>query len=161
MDMGLAVLAAFLREIDGPINITTKEDRLRTQKAVYLGQLSGVDLGYRYNWYVYGPYSPRLTQDYYALTGLTATEQRQINQAVLNDESRVRLNRIRPIFNVPFNVALSKASWFELLSSYHYLRYVNGLDHVAARANLDQLKPHVSPHTDQARNVLQSVGILH
>src|SRR3712207_9330456 len=41
--------------------------RKRVQKAVYIGQLTGVDLGYRFSWYVKGPYSTALTRDYYDL----------------------------------------------------------------------------------------------
>lgn len=33
------------------------------QAAVYIGKVAGVDLGYRYGWYVYGPYSPSLHED--------------------------------------------------------------------------------------------------
>jgi len=41
--------------------------RLRMQKYVYLARFFGFDLGYRYNLYLRGPYSPDLAEDYYQL----------------------------------------------------------------------------------------------
>ena len=52
--------------IDGlklPFVIDTFMDRLIMQKAVYLAQAAGVNLGYYYHWYLHGPYSPSLTRD--------------------------------------------------------------------------------------------------
>ena len=43
-------------------------ERLRVQKLVYLMQHAfGIDLGYPYNWYIHGPYSPDLARDAFAL----------------------------------------------------------------------------------------------
>jgi Uncharacterized conserved protein len=41
--------------------------RLRLQKYVYLARFFGFDLGYVYNLYLRGPYSPDLAEDYYRL----------------------------------------------------------------------------------------------
>jgi uncharacterized protein YwgA len=41
--------------------------RLRMQKYVYLSSFLGFDLGYEYNLYLRGPYSPALAEDYYRL----------------------------------------------------------------------------------------------
>jgi len=38
------------------------DNRLVYQKIIYLLQYSGVNLGYRFNWYIRGPYSPELTE---------------------------------------------------------------------------------------------------
>lgn len=42
-------------------------NRLRIQKYVYLAKYCGLDLGYSYTMYRYGPYSPDLTAAYYSL----------------------------------------------------------------------------------------------
>ena len=42
------------------------DDRLICQKKIYLLQSLGTNLGYTYNWYVRGPYSPALTTYIYA-----------------------------------------------------------------------------------------------
>lgn len=61
-----AVVAAMLKELGVPMSIEKMEDRIAMQKAIYLAQVSGADLGYRFNWYVRGPYCPDLARDYYA-----------------------------------------------------------------------------------------------
>lgn len=43
-------------------------NRLRMQKYVYLAKYYGLDLGYSYTMYRYGPYSPDLTAAYYSLS---------------------------------------------------------------------------------------------
>jgi uncharacterized protein YwgA len=56
--------------IDGlglPFSINSFDNRLILQKAIYLAQAAGVDLGYYYHWYLHGPYSPSLTRDEYAI----------------------------------------------------------------------------------------------
>lgn len=45
----------------------TFEDRLILQKRIYLLQALGLFLGYRFNWYVHGPYSPDLTREAFKL----------------------------------------------------------------------------------------------
>ena len=47
--------------------VETFEDRLIMQKAIYLAQAAGVNLGYFYHWYLHGPYSPSLTRDEFAI----------------------------------------------------------------------------------------------
>ena len=63
MEEKLVVLKLFLDELGIPDSIDTVDERKRIQKAAYLGQLSGVDLGYRYGWYKMGPY--RIGPSYY------------------------------------------------------------------------------------------------
>lgn len=41
----------------------TFDGRLKLQKTVYLLQAFGVNMGYHFNWYKRGPYSPDLTRD--------------------------------------------------------------------------------------------------
>jgi len=50
-----------------PFSIDSFDNRLILQKAIYLAQAAGVDLGYYYHWYLHGPYSPSLTKDEYAI----------------------------------------------------------------------------------------------
>lgn len=43
----------------------TTEERLKLQKTIYLLQSYGLNLGYGFSWYKYGPYSQDLVQDAY------------------------------------------------------------------------------------------------
>jgi uncharacterized protein YwgA len=66
-------LAALLRDVESatgvPLNARTFGGRLRIQKTVYLLKALGdpVAAGYSFGEYFYGPYSPVLAKDYYAL----------------------------------------------------------------------------------------------
>ena len=71
------MIAPFIRWLDdaGMVDIGRAADgtdagfdtRLRIQKYVFVAQRLGLDTSYRYGRYIYGPYSPRLTEDYYRL----------------------------------------------------------------------------------------------
>ena len=56
------LLGGILRRI-GDFNLSEFSERLRFQKTVYFLQVFGIYLGYRFSWYVYGPYSPDLARD--------------------------------------------------------------------------------------------------
>lgn len=63
MDGRLVVLKRVVEALDEDCNIASFDDRKRLQKAIYLAQIAGIDLGYRYGWYIKGPYSTDLTRD--------------------------------------------------------------------------------------------------
>jgi len=73
----LGKLKVFLRflYINGIVDISKiHEDsdegfinRLKIQKCVYLAKYYGLDLGYKYNMYMYGPYSADLSNEYYSV----------------------------------------------------------------------------------------------
>jgi uncharacterized protein YwgA len=160
LDTRLTVLNAFLTELGQSPVIETRDDRLRVQKAVYLGQLTGVDLGYRYNWYVHGPYSPSLTQDYFALDGLSEEERGQVQAAELNSATRAKLAAARPLFNAPEGVDLPLHSWLELLSSWHYLLRIAKYPEEKASATINTQKSHVSNYINQADAALKQNGFM-
>src|SRR5207253_11490502 len=60
-------LALVLHHLDVPIDLRTFSNRLNVQKKIYLAQIAGIDLGYRFGWYIRGPYSTGLTQDAFTL----------------------------------------------------------------------------------------------
>jgi uncharacterized protein YwgA len=83
------------------------ENRLRLQKYVYLVRHYGLDLGYHYGIYRYGPYSSALASDYYALA---------------EDVTRyeLELGRHLPPFNVNgfFNLVSGKSTnWLEIAAT--------------------------------------------
>jgi len=66
-----ALLAGVLRRI-GRFSLDKFQDRLRLQKTVYLLQAFGIYLGYNFNWYLYGPYSPALARDAFEVLPLSS-----------------------------------------------------------------------------------------
>jgi uncharacterized protein YwgA len=63
----IQVLGGLLRHL-GTFDMRQFSGRLVLQKTVYLLQEMGFFLGYRFNWYIYGPYSPELARHGFDLT---------------------------------------------------------------------------------------------
>ncbi|MBX5446519.1 hypothetical protein [Sphaerobacter sp.] len=160
MDPRLIALELFLTELDIPVKINSLGDRKRVQKAVYLGQLTGVDLGYRFGWYLMGPYSPALTRDYYALAESLESDESELAGKRLHPSVSQRLRRIRQLLDVPSEIPLLQEDWLELLASYHFLRHVRGLSHDDAALQLNLHKPHLAKYTDAAADSLYEFRLL-
>jgi uncharacterized protein YwgA len=160
MNSQLAVLTLFLSALGRSSKIDSLDDRLLIQKSVYLGQLTGVDLGYRYSWYVRGPYCTNLTQDYYALAAVDDTEKQEYAKYSLATDVHERLKKAKPLFSVPKGLNLELHQWLELLASWHYLLEVSKVERSEARKILDSAKPHVSEFVDQAHQFLIRHGFL-
>jgi len=62
----VVLLGLILKRISD-FNINTFEGRLILQKSIYLLQSLGLYLGYKFSWYIHGPYSPDLTRNAFAL----------------------------------------------------------------------------------------------
>jgi uncharacterized protein YwgA len=160
MDTRLVALKLFLDELQIPTDIETVDDRKRVQKAVYLGQLSGVDLGYRFGWYLMGPYSPALTKDYYGLAEAIASGDRDFEDKELQEPIQDRLRSVLPLMEVPNGVSLSQEDWLELVSSLHYLRKVRRCSDDETMEILEKEKPCLFASVGRAEIALQEVGLL-
>jgi hypothetical protein len=160
MEERCVALKLLLDAVSIPSQIQTVADRKRVQKAVYLIQLTGVDLGYQYGWYLMGPYSPALTRDYYDLAtaldeGDDATSNVELRSPVLD-----RLEPVKELMSVPAYLSLDQPSWLELLSSVHYLQKVRGMPEVAADRELEKSKPALAPWAFAARKELKERSLL-
>jgi uncharacterized protein YwgA len=154
MENKTLALKLFLDTLGVSSDINSVDDRKRVQKAVYLGQLSGVDLGYRYSWYLMGPYCSALTKDYYALADDLAAGDDLSKGKTLRADLKARLQKIKPYIEVPNSVKLSQENWLELLASYHFLRKVSGHSKKEAERLLSEKKPHVAQYAAQAELML-------
>src|SRR5690349_17229058 len=101
MERKLIALKRILEELGVPADIDTVDDRKRIQKAIYLAQLPGIDLGYSFSWYVKGPYSPALTRDYYSLSEALSDRDSKGDETRLNATVRERLHSIIPLLGPP------------------------------------------------------------
>ena len=63
----VVLLGRLLKRLD-KFSVGSFRDRLIFQKTVYLLQAKGVFLGYSFNWYLHGPYSPVLARDGFELS---------------------------------------------------------------------------------------------
>jgi uncharacterized protein YwgA len=149
MQPKLTVLNLVLDALGVEPQIETVDDRKRVQKAVYLAQRGGLDLGYRFGWYKLGPYSPKLTEDYYSLA-----EALEMGESVSSVKFRSpqlgKLKKIRGLFDVPGGVDLSAEDWLELVASVDYLRKISKLQPSEAKQLIKKQKPTLYPFFDQA-----------
>ena len=160
MDTRLVALDLVLRELGVERNIDTLENRIRLQKAIYLSQAAGVPLGYRFSWYVKGPYSTRLTRDYYFLDVASDDTFTVSDGPELRDDIKSILQNIRPLLSVPQHVDLSVSAWLELVCSLHYLFHTVGKQNAeTARAKLRNLKPRLSTFAEFAEQHLREFGL--
>jgi hypothetical protein len=161
MEPRLAALKLFLDGLEVPATIDTIDDRKRVQKAVYLGQtLSGADLGYRFGWYLMGPYSPALTRDYYALADALASQRGDMKDLRLLEGYRRRLERVRTFLKPPEGIDVPQEDWLELLASLHFLEKVSGMEAEAAARKINEDKANLAPHIPQAQQILRSMPAL-
>lgn len=157
MENSQLALKLVLDALDEDITIGSVKDRMRLQKAVYLSQIAGVPLGYSYSWYVKGPYSPDLTQDYYALNSAIRAGQ-DIDGKVLNSSLQPQVALTKQILRLPVGVDEGrKPEWYETLASLHFLVKSSRMSLTNARTFLRQVKPHTENLIDVAQNRLCEV----
>ncbi len=94
------------------------EDRIISQKKIYLLQQIGTDLGYNYNWYIRGPYSPSLTT--YIYNNLDYLEEQKFEGYSLSTDVVTRIGKINDLSTFTPK-SLQVSSWYELLASLSYL----------------------------------------
>jgi hypothetical protein len=119
MDRQQIGLKLALDHLGLPARLSSFDDRLILQKAVYLAQAAGVELGYFFHWYLRGPYSPSLTRDAFAMVsemngGLDDSEGWQFD-----DKSIKRLADLKPLIHEAQRAPL--AGRLELLASVLFL----------------------------------------
>lgn len=158
MDRKFVVLKLFIDELGIPFDIESVESRLIVQKAIYLGQLSGIDLGYRYGWYIHGPYCSDLTKDYYALDRCLKAGDNDAQNNKFTGEVSSLIASIKLLLKPNSDVKLSY--WLELLASYHFLRTVRGMGDVEAREIIQDKKSHLVQYLDVGVRALENFGLV-
>lgn len=155
MDERQIGLALALKEAGVISDVSGFDSRLILQKAVYLLEEAGIRLGYSFNWYLRGPYSPSLTRDLYDL----AANKEDVAGWVLDDQSKSAAIRLQSLFATPTNEDIAvKAKRLELLASLHYLarrRRLKVDDCEQATAQLAKNGKHYS--RDEVQNAIQEL----
>ena len=122
MNNSRILLKLVLDEIGlGGLDLSVFCERLVLQKKIYLVQISGLDLRYRYNWYLHGPYCPSLTEDAFLLKDELNYDE-DYKEYTLSSNAKDDIERAKKIWKTPENVDLRY--WLELLASLHYLKHI-------------------------------------
>lgn len=106
------------------MDVSSFEGRLCLQKHVYLLQLFGVDLGYRFSWYLHGSYSSSLTEVAFEVEQNRDTLAERAKSAKLQPWAEGLLQEYRDWVNSRKPGDVSSAMWLEILASLHYLRHI-------------------------------------
>jgi hypothetical protein len=147
----------------GGLSLGGFDDRLTLQKRIYLLQRFGVDLDYRYNWYVRGPYCPQLTEDAFGAQSGSADLRIQAGSFELTDESRNAIELYKS-----FEKQLSGGDLpllLELAASIHYLLHVGFLPGGKSLENMrqalrDRGKQFSDSQFQTAWTALDSAGLI-
>ncbi len=106
------------------IILNTFSERFNIQKRIYLIQITGYDLGYRFSWYLRGPYCRNLTDDAFALRDEIAVGDKEYEEFDLTSDSKERIRSADSLWEVPPDHSIENDDWFELLASVHYLKHI-------------------------------------
>lgn len=153
--MELSLLKVVLEELEVALNTGSMSDRKLMQKAIYLAQRAGADLGYRFGWYIKGPYCSSLADIYYRLE----KNPNPTPELVLSESSKDLLRSVKTLLAIPEGVDLGQSDWAELVASVDYLRNISRLSESAASEKLMAQKPHLAPYEAKAKAVLTEIGL--
>jgi len=111
-------LSSFFKASGFSANLTSLSSRIVLQKKVYFAQAFGIDLGYGFGWYVFGPYSTELTKDAYGLLGLESRIEPAQDRGL-----QTQVQKLNEFFQKAEELGSegSEPYWLELLSSLHFL----------------------------------------
>ena len=146
--------------VDESLPIEKKDDRKALQKLVYLGQVAGADLGYRFSWYLMGPYCSDLADDYFALKASLAFVDEQVGRRSLHPSILRSLDSLRAAIRRPNDCELADHDWLELLASYDYLIRVSKLTPDDATEHLKAKKRHLAPFIRFAQDGRRKLELL-
>jgi hypothetical protein len=153
---GLGVAFSDLGHFDG---------RKKFQKLIYLLQQPpfGKDLGYRYNLYIHGPYSPDLAADGYAVAENRVRFRQLVRRYHLKPQAQAVLDDLKARF---LKGDEWDASFLELCATLHFLYsctyvYVPVTTRLHfARAAAKRMKPHLAERIPECVQALKSAKML-
>jgi len=101
--------------------VSTFDDRLILQKAVYLLQAAGIQLGYRFRWYLKGPYSPDMTAGAFGIVNEGKSGAEELKGWKLDEQSAQIAARLYPLLCRAGESPTDQARRLELLASALFL----------------------------------------
>jgi len=121
MERQQILLAKSLEAARIPLSVSTFDDRLILQKTVYLLQAAGIQLGYRFRWYLKGPYSPDMTANAFGIVNEGESGVAELKGWKLDEPSAQIAQRLQPLLHLAGGSASDQARRLELLASALFL----------------------------------------
>ena len=160
MNRTLTNLSRVMTELEVGKSVNTLDERVTAQKAVYLAQVTGVNLRYQFSWHTTGPYSSDLAKDCYTLAEYPHSNRQEIAAQKLREPFASALNKVKELMRIPEQVTLTQKQWLELLASVHYLRKFDELTEAETQKWLNKGQSSLAPHVRQATQSLAAKGML-
>lgn len=102
------------------LNVENLEQRVVLQKTVFLLQAYGINLGYRFNWYLRGPYSPLLASNAYAAVENETVFEAEIGSVKFKPSVLGKIEK----FRIGMGDRLNDAEKMELAASLQFLKNI-------------------------------------
>ncbi len=115
--MNPVILGKVLKNFYNSFDMNDFDDRLKLQKIVYLMKSKNLNLGYIFNLYLYGPYSPELTKDGFQISQVC--EYGNIGKIGFEDEG---LDSQFLDFIQKIEEKKEDLEWLEVVSSYLFIK---------------------------------------
>lgn len=130
----------------GRPNMTDFSTRLKLQKIVYLLQASNMSLGYGFNWYVRGPYSPDLAKVLYEIYRSETIYEEGKTIQFMNPTG---ISMVLEDFKNKLGDNINNPTYLEVLASMHYINKVVFSGH----GNLNEVKRRLLEAKPSLRNL--------
>jgi uncharacterized protein YwgA len=164
MDKQQILLAKTLEAAEVPLAVDSFNQRLILQKAVYLLQSAGVRNGYRFRWYLKGPYCSELTSDAFGIVGEGEAGQKELGTWHLDSPSRKRVSQLSSLLHREGEQEHEQAKRLELFASVLFLintKQCSEADIGGTRQLLANSKKHFSEdEIREALSELRSHGLI-
>lgn len=107
-------VSTLFESLEQELSVDTFSARKKLQKLVYLSEVFGIDMGFKFHWYIHGPYSPRLTR-------------------VMFDKEKGKSAKIKDMPNFEDKISelkdflgddISDSNRLELVASVHYVSFL-------------------------------------
>ena len=121
MDKQQILLAKTLEAANLPLSMDRFDQRLILQKAIYLLQAAGVRNGYRFRWYLKGPYCSELTNDAFGIVGEGEVGQRELETWHLDSASEKLVSKLGSLLHRADEGEHEQARRLELSASVLFL----------------------------------------
>ena len=164
MERQQILLAKSLEAAGIPLSVSTFDDRLILQKVVYLLQAAGIQMGYRFRWYLKGPYSPEMTADAFSIINEGESGTQELKRWQLDEKSKEIAQRLQPLLERSGESKADQACRLELLASALFLfktRQADPTNPAGTAAILQKNdKNYSTEDVAQAIEELRSYGLL-
>lgn len=121
MDRQQILLAKTLEAAGIPLKVDTFDQRLILQKAVYLLQAAALHLGYRYRWYLRGPYCTEVAGDAFGIIREGRAAKDELATWGFDNVSAEKARKLKSLLDRDGESEVDKARRLELLASVLFL----------------------------------------